>query len=279
MATGQARLAGRRRAAIVLLVLAGGCFSSRERFDRTLLSRLPESPAPAAAQYTVHCPDVLDIAIAIPGFRSGTRSVGPDGRIDLGASGRLRVDGLTTPAIAAAIAGTLRVPLAAVEVKVAEFNSQEIFVHGEVRAAKRAIPYRGPERAVDLLRRAGGFSNGAAPGDIQVVRAHIADGGSPEVYRVNLEAIVLKNDQRSNVVLEPFDQVYVGQSRRSFVTHTLMPPCLRPLLDALSGNRRHSEPEPTPAPSNDKLLPFPSLPLQTPPPPQTVPGRLPLATP
>jgi hypothetical protein len=48
---------------------------------------------------------------------------------------------------------------------------------------------------------------------------------------------VVKHDQQSNVRLLPFDQVYVGQSRRSTYAPA-MPPWLRPLYNALVGMHR-----------------------------------------
>ena len=96
------------------------------------------------------------------------------------------------------------------------------------------MPYQGPETVLDLLQRVGGLSPSAAPTDVQVVRAHVADGKTPEVFHVDLAAIVVKHDQQSNVRLLPFDQVYVGQSRRSTYVPAL-PPWLRPLYHALCG--------------------------------------------
>jgi protein involved in polysaccharide export with SLBB domain len=139
-----------------------------------------------------------------------------------------RLEGLTPPEIARVVARTLGVRPEQVTVRVVRYESQQLFLHGEVHGQERAVPYIGPETVLDLLQRVGGLADGAASSDIQVVRPHVADGTSPEVFHVDLEAILLKKEQTSNVRLEPFDQVYVGESRRSCLGNCL-PPCLRPL--------------------------------------------------
>jgi hypothetical protein len=120
---------------------------------------------------------------------------------------------------------------------VAAYRSEQVFLFGEVSGAQRAVPYQGPETVLDLLQRVGGLGAGAAPGDVQVVRAHVADGGRPEVFQVDLEAILRKKDQETNVRLEPFDQVYVGSSRPCRLS-SCVPPWLRPLYESVCGLRR-----------------------------------------
>src|SRR5262245_16567384 len=181
------------RGAALFFLCLGGCLGSRGDLDRALLEPHASSsgnPHPSA-RYHVHCPDVLEITVQGRGAWSGARRVAADGRIDLGDAGKPRVEGLTTAAITRLVAHALNVPPSRVEVAVSEFNSQQIYLHGEVQASQRAIPYRGPETVVELLQRAGGLSVDAAPRDIQVVRANIANGGSPEVYHVDLEAILI----------------------------------------------------------------------------------------
>src|SRR5262249_16207560 len=93
------------------------------------------------------------------------------------------------------------------------------------------------ESLLDLLQRAGGLDPGAAANEIQVVRANVADGTPPEVFQVDLNAILHKKVQETNIRLEPFDQIYIGQAR-----HPRLRPCFpcwfRPLYDALCGVQR-----------------------------------------
>jgi protein involved in polysaccharide export with SLBB domain len=224
------------------LAFEAGCATGRPQFERALLANPAASAGRAAPEqdYRIHCPDVLEIqGSGLQG--SALHAVGADGRIDVGDGTRLRVDGRTTAEVAEAIADCSGVGTAQVRVRVAQFNSQQVYVFGEVAGLQRALPYQGPESVLDLLRRAGGITPGAAPGDVQVVRAHVAEGKTPEIFHIDLEAIVLQKDAHTNITLEPFDQVYIGQSQRSRFCPCL-PPWLRPTYEALCGLRR---PQPT----------------------------------
>jgi protein involved in polysaccharide export with SLBB domain len=225
MPSGQGRRSWWRRAALAgLPALVAGCLGPGGHIDRALLA--DHNPAAhqagAAARYCVHCPDVLDVTV--PGHPDccGQRPVSADGRIPLG-DAALRVDGLTPEEVARRAASVAGVAPGQVQVRVTAFNSQQVFLCGEVAGLPRALPYQGPETVVDLLQRAGGLAPGAAPDEVQVVRSHVADGTPPEVFHVDLEAILLRGEQQTNVLLEPFDQVYVGQTRRSCVAGCLPP--------------------------------------------------------
>ncbi len=233
MASGRCRSWGRLTVAACLLTLAG---CAGPRLDRALLA--DHNPASheshLADHYAVQCPDTLTVRVQGPHSWQRNYRINADGRIEVENLSPLRVDGLTAPEVASELATQLALPPGAVEVRVAAYESRQLFVHGEEGRLQRAVPWIGPETVVDFLQRIGGLGPGCAPGDVQVVRSHIADGHSPEVFPVDLAAIVLRHDQHSNVRLEPFDQIYVGQSSRSNFSHNL-PLWLRPLFDGLVG--------------------------------------------
>ena len=216
------------------LVLTAGCAVDGRRLGRALVADRASATQWVDRDngYVVHCPDVVELRTAAG--EDGPSPVGADGRITLADGGRVRADGLTPGEIAGAAAKSLGLPPEQVQVQVVGYNSQQIYVFGAVAGGQRAAPYEGPETVVDLLRRVGGVDPGAAVGDVQVLRSHVADGSSPELFRVDLEAILFKNDPRTNVVLEPFDQVYVGQTRKSSLT-SAFPPWLQPLYEKLCG--------------------------------------------
>ena len=74
---------------------------------------------------------------------------------------------------------------------------------------------------LDLLQRVGGITPGAEPKDVYVLRPHLGDNRRPEVFHVDLHAIVLKNDHRTNIRLLSFDQIYVGETRRAQIEKAL----------------------------------------------------------
>ncbi len=241
MESGKSRREVQRWLPGLLMIVAAGCASHHSQLEQALLAdRDPAAhSADAARLYHVRCPDLLEVQLAGPGANTRRCRVSADGRIDLGAAGQLRVDGLTPPEMARAIAEHLGLPPGQVTVRVVEFNSQQVYLFGEVTGQERALPYRGPETVVDLLQRAGGLAPGAAPGDIEIIRPHVADGKTPEVFHINLEAILRQHDQHSNVALEPSDQIYIGETSSSRL-RPCVPPWLRPLYEALCGMRRKS---------------------------------------
>ena len=85
-----------------------------------------------------------------------------------------------------------------------------------------------------MLRRAGGLSSGAALGDVYLVRSRLIEDKPPEVVRIDVQAILVKNDQRTNYIVQPFDEISVGETRQSYLARS-MPPWLLPLYRSLFG--------------------------------------------
>jgi polysaccharide export outer membrane protein len=188
----------------------------------------------ASAPYRVGCPDELEISVSAQPPRTSRHVVGPDGRIEMGNLGQLHVDGKTTTQIAAAVATRCGATPDSVYVIVHAYRSQQVYLVGEIRGPQRAVPYQGPERVVELLERAGGLTSGAALGDVFLLRSHLTEGRSPEVLRIDVRAIVSKRDQRTNYVVEPFDEIVVGESRQSILARSL-PPWMLPFYQSLFG--------------------------------------------
>jgi protein involved in polysaccharide export with SLBB domain len=136
--------------------------------------------------------------------------------------GRLRVEGLTIGEVEDRIARVLGISRSIVHVRVTEFASRQVFLCGPEAGLERATPYQGPEPVVDLLRRTGGLSRDAEPRDVHVVRANVAAGRRPEVFDVDLRAI-MTGDTSTNVIVEPYDQVYVGETARACWARRLPP--------------------------------------------------------
>jgi protein involved in polysaccharide export with SLBB domain len=222
-----------------LLALAGGCVADSAQLDRALLA----DRNPAAhnndfpARYLVRSPDVLDITIPGRPDWSGPHPVNPDGRVLLDDREFPRVEGRTVQEIEKLLADHSGVPAAQITVVVTAYNSQHLYILSEAPGVQRVVAYQGPETIVDLLQRVGGMTNAGAPRDVQVVRSHVADGTSPEVFHVDLEAILLKQDQRTNLTLESFDQIYIGETRGSCFL-SCVPPVLRPLFRKWCGMGR-----------------------------------------
>jgi protein involved in polysaccharide export with SLBB domain len=223
----------------VLCALSTGCCLFKPSLDQSLLTFKPTdtSPTRLADLYVVRFPDVLDVQVVDQPSLCGERPIRVDGRIELTPADRIRVEGKPVAAIGQLVAEHLGCRADRIHVSVTAYNSQRLFLQGEVKGDARAVPYVGPETVLEMLQRVGGITAGAAPANIQVVRAHVADGKQPEMFDIDLEAILEKNDQETNVKLQPFDQVYVGQSSSSRIKKCL-PPWLRPLYGRVFGLSR-----------------------------------------
>ncbi len=219
----------------VLPLVLAGCFPNRHLDQALLADRGAAGRNQGVAEsYTLACPDVVEVRVVGRSEVTGRRTIGPDGRIALDKSGPFRIDGQTPGEAARAIAKHFHLPPGNVQLQVVKFQSKVLYLSGEGTGVPRTVTYQGPETVLNLLQRVGGITPGAAGGEVYVVRSHVADGERPEVFHVDLQGIVLKKDQHTNLRLEPFDQVYVGESRQGKLDKCL-PPCLRPFYQALHG--------------------------------------------
>ena len=135
--------------------------------------------------------------------------------------GQPRVEGLTIDEAREEVARAAGVPPDSVKVSLAAPRSGKLFVSGPVRGRTRIVPYQGPEPVIDFLKRVGGLPPGSKLNQVYVVRPHIALGQPPEVFRVNVEAILLDNDPATNMPLRASDQVYIGETRGSSFSRIL----------------------------------------------------------
>lgn len=233
---GEARMAVVRLVLVALLAGLAGCAGpGRPQIQQSLRQGLnPIAQASAQAAYPIACPDVIRLHAPDRPEVAGTYAVGPDGRVDLGPVGQPRIEG-TTPAEAARRLGELlALPPGRAEVAVAEYHSRHIHLFGQVNGSPRSVPWQGPETVTELLQRIGGLLPGAAVNEVHVVRSQVAEGRRPEVYRIDLHAILTRGDHSTDLRLAPFDEVYVGELKRSSVCK-LLPPWLRPTFCHLCG--------------------------------------------
>jgi polysaccharide export outer membrane protein len=186
----------------------GGCAAPRACYCRDTSAAAGQY----ASAYTIAAPDVLELAVPSRPTLTSRVPIDPDGTIALGSDNRVRVEGLTVSEVAEKLATELHVSPPNIQIHVAEFASRQVFLCGPVAGTEQAVPYEGPEPVVAFLRRIGGLSSEAEPRDVHVVRANVAAGRRPEVFPVDLKAILIDKDSKTNVLLEPFDQVYVGES-------------------------------------------------------------------
>jgi len=210
-----------------LLFCAPGCITDRANVERNLMSlQSVQRNEGVTEQYRVACPDVIELLIPQRPEFNGRYEIGIDGRINLGDYGNPRIEGRTPAEVAKVLAAETGVGAEGIQLRIVEFRSQHVLLFGEVNGRQRRVPYRGQETVLDLLQRVGGITPGAEPTDVYVVRPHVSDNRRPEVFHVDLQAIVMKHDDKTNLRVLPNDQVYVGETQRAKLQKAI-PPWLR----------------------------------------------------
>jgi hypothetical protein len=224
-----------RSASLVPVVLLVGCTDARVfRGPPEVVQAGYLAAAPPDA-YRLGCADVVAVAFADRPDWDRLAAVGLDGRLPLGEVGAPLVEGATAEQAKAAIASLTGLDPAQIAFRVTDPRAGRVYVHGPEGGQQRAVAYRGPEPAVEFLWRVGAIKQGCTDlRDVYVLRPNVAAGGKPEVFQVDVEAVVLDGDHATNVTLWPSDQVYVGETRRSRFSR-LLPDWLRPFYRKVVG--------------------------------------------
>jgi protein involved in polysaccharide export with SLBB domain len=130
-------------------------------------------------------------------------------------------DGRTLDQIRADLAKMAGCAPERVSVSLAAARSASVIVYGPVRGRARVVPYQGPEPVIDFLTRVGGLPPGSKLNQVYVIRPNVAAAARPQVFRVHVAAVLVDGDNRTNVMLQPDDQVYVGETRQSSLSRLL----------------------------------------------------------
>jgi polysaccharide export outer membrane protein len=222
---------------VLACVLFAGCADCK-----FLRKTCPTPPDPSAAAhlpapdtaYRIGCPDVLEVAFADRPEWDVFASVDLDGRVLLAHPGSPRVEGRTLDDVRHELARLAGTDPDNVTVRLAAARSSRVFLHGPIRGRCRVVPYQGPETVTDFLKRVGGLPPGSKLNQVYVVRPNVATGKRPEVFQVDVAAVLADQDPATNVPLMPSDEVYVGETKRSVIAR-ILPDWLGPLYRRLSG--------------------------------------------
>ncbi len=223
-------------ASALALGAALGCGGPNERLEAFLME--PRA-AISGKEYRVMPPDMISItSIHVPEIAGVTERIRPDGKINLPLVGEIFVAGHTPAEIEGFIKEAARDYYEQVDatVRVASYNSQMIFVFGQV-SRPGAQPWTGNDTLLDILARSqptqlawperirvvrgksptrGGYVPGERPEGLpgeEVKMESAAAGGETddeaEVMVIDLMKMVKSGDLSHNVLLRPDDMIYV----------------------------------------------------------------------
>lgn len=221
-----------KRFAPIVFVLCIGCADFRSSRGPIVVPL----PAPADVHhYRIGCPDSLELTFVDRREWDAIVTVDVDGRISMGESGTIRVENLTATEASVEIGRAVNVDVDRLQLKVISYKAHRVYITGPDNKRTRTVPYRGPDFAVDFLLNAGAILPATTQlNDISIVRANVAEGKPSELFYVDVEAVILDGDPRTNVRIQPSDHIYVGETRRSSFSR-LLPKWLRPFYRSLVG--------------------------------------------
>ena len=213
----------------------------------------------AGTEYRVLPPDVIEIhSQHVPEISGLVQRVRPDGKINLPLLGEIYVAGHTPREIEQALTEAARDYYDEVDatVKVVGYNSQRLYVFGQV-LRPGPISWTGTNTLLDVLAQVQPTEL-AWPERIKVVRAHppVAGGYVPgteqtasqdesaaeqsdfaaQELTIDMKAMVETGDFSHNILLQPYDVVYVPPNPFAAVglgLRTILFPT-RPVLEAVS---------------------------------------------
>lgn len=167
------------------------------------------TPDTASIQRTLGVGDVIDIRVFQEADLTGSFRISEEGTIDYPFCGRLKASGLSQGALADRLTtclkdGYLKNPQVTVFLK--EFNSQKIFVLGQVNKPGTFL-FEDRMSVVQAVSLAGGFSKLAAKNSVIVTRRV---DGSEQKFKLPVESIA--EGRHANFTLQPGDIVYVPES-------------------------------------------------------------------
>jgi polysaccharide biosynthesis/export protein len=210
-----------------------GCVN--QRADRIQQSAIDSLPA-AVSMYRIGCGDVVELRFRIRPDWDSICSVDVDGTLPLPESlGVVRCQGLTLEETRLAIAKSGSMDSDGITIRLIEPRSCKLNILGPVNGQAKTQPYCGPEPVLDFLIRTGAMQSGTSNFHrVYVLRPNVAIGEKAEVFHVDVEAVAIDSDQTTNLTLQPGDQIYVGETRRSSFAR-LLPDWARPTYRKIVG--------------------------------------------
>jgi len=164
--------------------------------------------------YILQPGDVLDIKFFYNPELNQQAVIRPDGRITLQLVDEIQAAGVTAEELTQTLKQRYDKDLARPEIAIVvrSFSSQKAFVDGEVMKPG-VIDLVNDMTAMQAIAQAGGLRATARAHEVVLIRRNPT--GSPSVMRIDLGSILSAKQLSSDLVLRPFDVVFVPKSRIS----------------------------------------------------------------
>jgi protein involved in polysaccharide export with SLBB domain len=193
-----------------MALTAAGCATARPATEATALNTAPAGPE---GDYRLQRGDIVDVKLFYaPELNETNLTIRPDGKVSLQLIGEVPVAGLTTEEMTTTLrqryTGILKDPEIAVIVR--KFTGLKAYVAGEVNKPG-LIAYDGPITVLQALIQAEWLKGTAEPTSVVILRD--TGNGTPSVHFVDVRKLVDEPAAAREMVLRPYDIVYVPKSK------------------------------------------------------------------
>ncbi len=161
-------------------------------------------------RYLIQPGDILDLKFFYNPELNETVMVRPDGRISVQLAPEVMAAGVSPEDLRKTLMERYgkEVNRPDVAVILRSFSMQRVYVDGEV-TRPGMLPLTGPVTVHQAVAAAGGFLTTAKRTDVVIIRQI---DGKPVPLKVNMEDVLSNQDPAKDVLLAPFDIVYVPRS-------------------------------------------------------------------
>ncbi|MGE5478451.1 MAG: polysaccharide biosynthesis/export family protein [Bacteroidales bacterium] len=172
---------------------------------------IANAPRASATSYIIEPGDGLDVRFFYNPELNEEVTVRPDGNISLPLVGEMRAAGRTPTQLEQSLRDSYSRELrqAAITVMVKGFAGQRVYVDGEV-GTPQMVNIAGNLSAMQAVASAGGFKPSARKGEVLVIRR--SGTTQPVVIPVDLDAAISGTDTSQDILLQPYDVVYVPKT-------------------------------------------------------------------
>jgi uncharacterized protein involved in exopolysaccharide biosynthesis/protein involved in polysaccharide export with SLBB domain len=196
-----------------LLIMLNAC-STAVKSPTPFNPRVVQEPSDSKAEYTIHESDELNIKFFYNPELSESVTVRPDGRISMQFASEVMAAGLTPAELTAILTEIYSAEFVdpQITVIVRSYGGQLAYVDGEVSKPHYFDLHKigSPLTVSQAIAKAGGLRDTARRHEVRVIRRNTEN--KPFVIPVNLDKVWNGTDVSQDIVLQPYDIVYVPKS-------------------------------------------------------------------
>jgi polysaccharide biosynthesis/export protein len=197
----------------VFSFLLYGCQSVRQ--DLPDVSSLPAASTQPPAQYRIQPGDVLESHFIVDPALNEQVLVGPDGRVSFLYAADISAAGSTLPQLREKVVQKAGITDRSFLIALRNSVGTRVYVIGEVNTPGEIV-VNGQISALQAISRAGGYKLGAQRDDSVLMRR--SPDNKPSLYKVDLMSAANGRDPNEDVLLEPYDILYVPRDRLANVS-------------------------------------------------------------